>query len=281
MDRSKESIIAKKQMILNILGVKTGQEFKVKGFDNQTFYFDDDMVLYFVFDDLRGDKGVPLRCRNFQRSNDYYPISKILSGNEIKPIDDSPKHGYWVKKTVFDDVCDEGFAENMTQGEKNKLREDKSHLIHCSVCNAAFDDRTIHGWRGCPCCLAVMDLPAPSKSEDNSVEIEIDVGIDKEEEARRQKGIINGWISTEYRLPEDSNQVLAYCPDRKGNRVLIARYIKASDIWTTPYYNPNVKWWRPLDFALLPENPCDEEIVKHYAEGDNSLGFAAIDNNKS
>lgn len=266
MAESKENVIAKKQMILNILGVETNQEFKVKGLDNQTFYFDDDMVLYFIFDDLRGDKGVSLRCRNFQRSNDYYPISKILSGNEIEPIDDSPKHGYWIKKPIFDDVCGEGFAEGMTQDEKNKLREDKSHLVHCSVCNAAFDDRTMHGWKGCPCCLAVMDLPAPPKSKDSSAEIEENI-IDKEEEARRKKGIVNGWISTEYRLPEDSRQVLVYCPDRRGNQLLIARYIKASGTWTTPY----VKWWRPL-----PEVSYDG-----IAEGDNTLGFAAIDDNKS
>ena len=82
-------MIETKQAILNILCIKTNQEFKVKGLDNLTFYFDDNMILYYIFDDLRNNLEVPLHNRNFQKSNDYYNISKILSGNKIKIVENN------------------------------------------------------------------------------------------------------------------------------------------------------------------------------------------------
>lgn len=71
------------------------------------------------------------------------------------------KHGYWTGRLSIDDAHSEGFASQMTEEQKELIREHNKHLTHCSVCGASFDDRDIREWKGCPHCLSIIDLERP------------------------------------------------------------------------------------------------------------------------
>ena len=74
------------------------------------------------------------------------------------------KHGYWTGRTFMDDAHAEGFGPNMTEEEKERIRENDKHVTHCSECGAMFDDRYVSGWKVCPRCITIMDLEAPENS---------------------------------------------------------------------------------------------------------------------
>lgn len=82
----------------------------------------------------------------------------VLPRADIKEV----KHGYWTGRLTIDDAHAEGFASWMTEKEKARIREDDTHVTHCSVCGGMFDDRQTQNWKGCPYCLSIMDLKRPS-----------------------------------------------------------------------------------------------------------------------
>ena len=75
-----------------------------------------------------------------------------------------PRHGYWTGRLSIDDSHSEGFSSNMSEEEKEKIRENNKHVTHCSVCGGMFDDRKIIGWKGCPYCLSILDLHRPENA---------------------------------------------------------------------------------------------------------------------
>ena len=66
------------------------------------------------------------------------------------------RHGYWTGALMED------FVPKDEEEERGSFQcTPTSHITHCSVCGAIFDDRTIDGWIGCPKCLSVLDLERP------------------------------------------------------------------------------------------------------------------------
>ena len=111
------------------------------------------------FDALLSKYHLSSTC-HFEKEDKHIQINLI-----IPDYFDEPKHGYWTGATTADRAQAEGVSLDATDEERQEYHEWFKHITHCSVCGRMFDDRKIHGWKGCPCCLSILDLKKTEKME--------------------------------------------------------------------------------------------------------------------
>lgn len=112
-------------------------------------------------DDVTGDIMMKYKEDCFSTVTPNIYRIKIIYGEDDIPVQ---KHGYWTGRLLIDDAHSEGFSPDMTEEEKEIIRENDKHVTHCSVCGGMFDDRKTRDWKGCPYCLSIMDLERPEDS---------------------------------------------------------------------------------------------------------------------